>query len=216
MLSQAIPPKYQHEIERRLEITNHLTKIASDGFLEMHLTEQEAQPFYNENYIVIHPGSKDPYKRWDKRHYIAVGRWLAEKRGRQIVVSGNKDEEALAEEVAEGIPRAVHIAGKLPLRRFAGVIKECKMLLTNDTGPMHLAAAMNTPLVAIFCPTDPKLCGPYKAKNALVIQSEQTCTPCLQRKCRHPFCFEQIAPEEVIEAIDKFLHTLETETENGQ
>lgn len=215
LLTKALPQKVQHEIERRLEITNALTPISSDGLLEMHLTQEEAQPFYNENYIVIHPGSKDPFRRWDKRHFIAVGKWLAEKHGRQIVVSGNKEEEELAQEVAEAIPRAVHIAGKLSLRRFAGVVKECKMVLTNDTGPMHLALAMKTPLVAIFCPSDPKLFGPYKAKNALIIKHPPTCTPCIKRKCRDSFCFEQIAPQEVIEAIETFLHTIETEKQNG-
>jgi heptosyltransferase II len=209
LLTKVLPQNYQHEIERRIDIANALTPVESDGLLHIPLTQEEARPFCQEKLIGIHPGSKDQFKRWGKKHFIAIGKHLSETVDAKILITGNESESELAEEIAAAIPGAVSVAGRLPLRRFAGVVKECSLFITNDTGPMHLAYAFSTPTVALFCATDANLCGPHKAKNAIVMQRDKTCTPCLMKKCRDAFCLEQISPEEVIEAINTLRHNKE-------
>jgi ADP-heptose:LPS heptosyltransferase len=88
---------------------------------------------------------------------------------------------------------------------MAALIEKLDLLITNDTGPMHIGFAMETPTFALFAPTDPNLCGPYKINHAVVIQKPQTCIPCLRKACASPFCMEQISLENVYEAIDAHL-----------
>jgi ADP-heptose:LPS heptosyltransferase len=79
----------------------------------------------------------------------------------------------------------------------AALIEKFNFFITNDTGPMHIAFAMKTPTIALFSATDPKRCGPYHAENVSVIYKNPTCIPCIRKRCRVPFCLEQISPEEV-------------------
>ena len=117
------------------------------------------------------------------------------------VMTGSEKEAPLAESIASQISGARSIAGRLPLRSFAALIEKLDLFITNDTGPMHLSFAMETPTVALFSPTDPYLCGPYQCENAVAIKKRRACTPCLKKKCRLPFCMEQISPHEVYESL---------------
>ena len=78
-------------------------------------------------------------------------------------------------------------------------------MISNDTGPMHLALAVQTPTIGLFTPTDPNLCGPYFVNSTLAIAKKQTCSPCLRKKCAEPFCLLQIGVNEVYDAVVKLL-----------
>jgi ADP-heptose:LPS heptosyltransferase len=78
-------------------------------------------------------------------------------------------------------------------------------MLTNDTGPMHIAFALGTPTVALFAPTDPALCGPNGATKAVVVRGELVCDPCIGKECRTPRCLEQIPVEKVLRAAESLL-----------
>jgi heptosyltransferase-1/heptosyltransferase-2 len=80
-----------------------------------------------------------------------------------------------------------------------------KMVIANDTGPMHLAFAQKTPTIGLFTPTDPALCGPYYVDAAVTIAKKPTCTPCLRKRCKEPFCLMQISVQEVYDtALDLY------------
>lgn len=207
ILTKTFPKKTQHEIERRLDIV----QVPVDKpFLELFTTEadkEKVRDFFQKNEIssylplvTLHPGAKDGFKQWPKEHFIRLGKRLVDALGCQIFISGNSSEKPLTEEIASEIPGAISIAGDLPLRAFAVFLHQMHLFVTNDTGSMHIAFAMNTPTVAIFSPTDPKLCGPYLATSATIISKPPTCTPCLRKRCREPFCLLQIGPNEVFEA----------------
>jgi len=78
-------------------------------------------------------------------------------------------------------------------------------LICNDTGPVHLACALDRPVVALYSSTDPRLCGPHKAKTAIAVSKRPSCDPCLKRKCHSPFCFLQIGVDEVVESSLKII-----------
>ena len=174
--------------------------------MEIFLTEDEneaALRYLPNTHLIIgmHPGSKDKYKQWDPKHFVELGRKLAKEKGATLMITGDKGESPLAEQIASSIPGAISVSGKLPVRVTAALIEKFDLFVTNDTGPMHIAFAMGTPTLAIFSPTDPNLCGPYQISHGGVFQKPRTCTPCIRKKCRSPFCMEQISPDEVYERI---------------
>ena len=208
LLTTALEQKPLHEIARRLEIVggppvpdpllelfiDQVDRDAAEQFLAKH-----ALPSYIP-LIGIHPGAKDKFKQWHPSCFVKLGNELREHLGAQILVTGNASEKALATEIASKIPGAIPVAGELKVRPLAALIKKMGLFIANDTGPMHIAFAMRTPTIALFGPTDPKLCGPYFATTASVIRKAPTCAPCLRKSCREPFCLLQISPREVYDA----------------
>jgi heptosyltransferase-2 len=123
----------------------------------------------------------------------------------EIVITGGKEEKALMEQLAQLIPNGKIGPSQLGVRSFAALIDQADLLVCNDTGPFHLACALNKPVVGIYSSTDPAVCGPLHPTRATVISKPPTCTPCLKRGCLSPFCFLQIGVEEVLEGCLKAL-----------
>ena len=150
--------------------------------------------------IALHPGAKDLFKQWPPALFAQLGNRLVQELGCQIFITGTESEKELVESIAAQIKGAIPVT-TLKLRPFAAFLKQMKVVVSNDTGPMHVAFAMQIPTVALFAPTDPKLCGPYGIKNAVVIAKQRTCTPCLRKKCPEPFCLLQIGVQEVYDEV---------------
>jgi len=123
----------------------------------------------------------------------------------EILITGTKDERELMEQIASAIPGAHIDAPHRSLRSFGALLHQMDLLISNDTGPVHLACALNRPVVAIYSSTDPVLCGPHKAPRAMIVSRRAPCDPCLKRKCREPFCFLQIGVNEVLIAAKKII-----------
>jgi ADP-heptose:LPS heptosyltransferase len=165
--------------------------------IERFLSSHKIEPFTL--LIGLHPGAQNLFKQWNPMRFVELGLKLKEKWDCKIIISGNQEEALLVAEIASKIPDSIPVAGELSLSAFAALQKKMALFITNDTGPMHLAFAMNTPTIALFGPTDHRLCGPHKADKAVVIQKKKTCTPCLMKKCEEPFCLLQIGVNEVYE-----------------
>jgi ADP-heptose:LPS heptosyltransferase len=203
-----------HEIERRLQLVQQAGAQPTSPTLELffnHQDEQEAEDFLSQHrlplgvpLISLHPGAKDLFKQWAPSHFIDLGNRLAQQGNCQIFVTGTPSEEALVTSIASQIKGAIPVT-HLKLRAFAAFLKRMKLMISNDTGPMHIAFAMQIPTLALFTPTDPRLCGPYGITNGHVISKQRTCTPCLRKKCREPFCLLQIGVREVYETSLKLL-----------
>ena len=203
LLTDPLPPSHLHEIERRLLIAGCGRE---ESAMELFLNEKEKETsrslFPDAPPIIgMHPGSKDGYKQWNPNHFAALGKLFRERDGAQIVVTGNHAEVPLAKQIAERIPGAISIAGKVRIRELAACMERFTLFISNDTGPMHLALAMKTPTVGLFAPTDPELCGPYRTPHGVALKKRRSCSPCLRRKCRSPFCLEQLSPEEVYASV---------------
>jgi len=199
LLTEALEAKPIHEIVRRLEIVG-----LPDADRSMELFIQDAPPALSlEGPIIgLHPGAKDKFKQWPPSHFIQIGRRLQARYGASIVVTGSGAEKELVEAIAGQIPGAAAVTEGLSVHSLGALIKKMKLLISNDTGPMHIACAVGTPVVAPFAPTDARLCGPL-ASWGKAIQKPKTCTPCLRKKCRDPFCMRQISVNEVFEEAVK-------------
>lgn len=222
LITQLLPKKPQHEIIRRLEIVAALIgKKTAYHQIEITLNPQDqknALALIEENStspcILLHPGSKDSFKRWPSSHFIALGNLLTTKHQCQIYITGNLLEKELVRQIAANIQNSISLID-LPLKTFAALVQHMDLMVCNDTGPMHIGFAVATPTIALFCPTNPHLCGPYAIKNYTVIAKKKTCSPCLQKKCANSFCMLQIGIQEVYEAVLYQLSKSEKFAPNG-
>lgn len=202
LLTDPLPNHSQHEIVRRLKIAEEIGATPSVQTLTFYLQPHEHLPPRSTGpWIALHPGSKDAFKRWPAEKFIELGRKLKEKMPCEILITGTSDERELMERIGKEIPGAHIDEPKRSLREFGALLYQMDLLISNDTGPVHLACALNVPVVAIYASTDPALCGPHKAPKATVIARRASCDPCLKRKCRQPFCFLQIGVDEVLRAV---------------
>jgi ADP-heptose:LPS heptosyltransferase len=202
LLTRPLALKKEHEIARRLEMVKEIGgKIYTETL--SFLPDRSSKKLPPGKWVAIHAGSKDGFKRWPSRHFIEVAQKLQKEWECQILFTGVAAEKKLLEELSS------QVAGSLiatdSLHDFANLLTQVDLLISNDTGSVHLALSLNRPVIALYGPTDPDLCGPYKAKTGEVLSVRPTCTPCLKRKCPLPFCLLQISPEQVIQSAVKIL-----------
>ncbi len=157
--------------------------------------------------VILHPGaSYGPAKRWPAGEFAALASLLQEKWGANILIAGASSEKELAAAVGSLMKnKPFNLAGQTSLRMLAGLISLSALFVSNDSGPMHLANALGTPVVALFGPTDPLITGPFQEPSA-VIKKDVPCWPCRYREC--PFdhrCLAGIPAEEVLPVCERFL-----------
>jgi len=149
----------------------------------------------------INPGATyGSAKRWYPDRFVAVARALAAKWNAKVVISGGPGETAIAADIEHGLAgECLNLAGRTSVRELMAVVKRCNFFITNDSGPMHLAAAFGVPLVAIFGSTDHSTTYPLSAK-ALVVRESVDCAPCMKRECpTDHICMKAVKAETVIE-----------------
>lgn len=158
------------------------------------------KPGRRRTFVGLNPGADNPQKRWDPDRYARVAERLMERSDAQILLLGGPGEEEMAVRIQERLKGgAVNLAGRLTLDELAYIISRLDLLVTNDSAPMHIAAAVKTPVVAIFGPEDPIHTRPYTTEDLYrVISKRVDCRPCLVKRCEKPLCLDLIQPEEVI------------------
>jgi heptosyltransferase-2 len=141
-------------------------------------------------------------KRWSPEGYAAVADLVARRTGARVAILGGRGERALGEEIAAGLRAPARLlCGETSLPELLGVLSRLRALVTNDSGPMHLAAALGVPLVAIFGSTDWRETAPV-GERARVVREDVECAPCLLRECPIDHrCMRRIAPDRVAEAV---------------
>lgn len=158
-------------------------------------------------FIGLHPGSDVPEKRWPAEYFAGVANELGRKFQVIVILLGGPGEEAAANKIAEKIKNpTVNLAGRLSLVQLQSALSICDLYITNDSGPMHIAAALGIPTVAIFGPGHPSQFGPYTSHDRYrVLQKPAACRPC--RRCPYniPACLEGITSEEVVNACLELL-----------
>ncbi len=157
--------------------------------------------------IGINPGAYfGPAKRWITDRYGQLADKLSSRHNAVILIFGSVDELPIAEEMASAMKaRPLILTGKTDLETYIALISLSRMFITNDSGPMHLAAALDVPQVAVFGSTDDSATGPFSGRAA-VIHKHVECSPCLLRKCPIDMrCFTSITVEEVLDEAEKKL-----------
>ncbi len=157
----------------------------------------------------LNPGAEyGPAKRWPVERFIAAAQEIQKRTDCAWLVFGGKGDAEIAGRIAAAVPSAKNVAGQTSLRELMALLKTCRVLLTNDTGPMHVAAALGTPVVVPFGSTSPELTGPGlpgDARHKLIL-SDAPCSPCFLRECPIDFrCMKGIGVERVTEAVMKSL-----------
>ncbi|HEX8338016.1 MAG TPA: lipopolysaccharide heptosyltransferase II [Pyrinomonadaceae bacterium] len=151
--------------------------------------------------VALCPGSTNSRaKRWPAERFAAVADMLHERAGAEVVLIGASEESDISAEVASYMrARPVVLTGKTDLAQTAAVLKASDLLVTNDTGPAHIAAAVGCPVVVIFGPTNPFTTSPF-SDTAEVVRRPPACAPCMLRDCPIDHrCMTAVAPEDVFE-----------------
>lgn len=210
---------FGHGIEQRLKVA----ELAGGAPTDFHMTlpvkaaaEQETAAILKAHGIDggtpllgLQPGASTTSRRWAPAHFVELARQLlAAHPELRIVVTGSVQEKALCRSIAAAIGHegAWANAGEVPLRLLPALLKRCFTLVTGDTGPMHLAVAVETPVVALFAVSNARRSGPaYDLDRHTVIQKPRTCDPCLSKRCPYPLpiCMENITLDEVRAAVER-------------
>ena len=153
-----------------------------------------------EGYIVISPGAEyGRAKVWPAERFARAASLLSTRTGRRIVVVGSSGERGAGDVVLSGVREGCNLAGKCSIDELLSVLRGASLLVGNDSGPAHIAAAMGRPTVALFGSTSPSWTAP-RGRAVDCISAEVECSPCFERECPHgePRCLLGIDPEEVV------------------
>lgn len=183
----------RHQVERYLDIVRAL---GGDGTRSLRLrvpaaARQNAQRLLEahavgptDRVVALNPGSVyGGAKRWPPERFAVVADGLAERRGTRILLIGSPQERPILDEVGGRMRHpAINLGGHTDLGTLVGLLARTHLLLTNDTGAMHVAAAVGTPVLAIFGPTDPQATEPL-GPHSRIVREPVPCSPCLLREC---------------------------------
>lgn len=220
LLTHPIPFDSQlHVVESNLRLLEPLGIEVEAPALEVWVGEEDEAALVDrlrnlrisrrQQLIVVHPGGRISTKLWPANRFVQVIDRLAEADGAPVVLIGGPEERALCEEIAAQSSRAapVVLAGQLSLGELAALLKRANLFLGGDSGPQHLAAAVGTPAVVLFGPTDPAIYGPWSGQAA-VLSAPLPCRPCFHPACpasgeEGSACMEAIEVEDVYVAIQQ-------------
>ena len=157
-------------------------------------------------WVGLSPGAAyGPAKRWPPERFGALGLELQKEFGARLVLLGGPEDRDTAKQVKAHLPQALDLVGQTGLRQALGVLTKLNLLVTNDSGLMHAAAALGTRLIALFGSTDPVATGPF-TRRATVLHHPLPCNPCLKRTCDQGYqCLLDISVEEVLDAAHVWL-----------
>jgi heptosyltransferase I len=166
-------------------------------------------PVDNSRWIALQPGARWENKRWPIDYFGELARKLAAQFPEaRLAIFGGADERSLGETIVRAVPeRCLNLAGQTSLPEMVEWLRRCDLLITNDTGPMHVAAALRKPVVGLFGPTEPRRTGPYgQLENCL--RHPLPCAPCMNSRCawtRPMECLTAISPATVLERAQRLL-----------
>ena len=206
-----------HEIHRYLRVLELIDIHEPNAKLEFWHTDADRQAARqilaahgispNERLIGVNLGTTWRTKRWSLENFAAVITQIQKRMDVRLLLTGSTAEIPLGEALVGTIKvEMINLIGKTTLMQLGALIENCNLYLTCDSGPMHIAAAVGTPTIALFGPTSPTRHGPY-GENHEVIEKPVECRPCYKRKCMRKdqphLCMTEINPNQVVAQILK-------------
>ncbi len=159
-------------------------------------------------WVAMNVGARWLTKRWPLASFAAVADQLYESHRAPVVIIGSADDRLNADRLQSLMKcPCINLSGEVPLRCLAALLSKATVMITNDSGPMHIAAACGVPVVAMFGPTSATRTGPYGAGHH-VLTSQVSCSPCFSRVCRHDpemECLKRITPARVADVVQPVL-----------
>lgn len=201
-----------HAVDRYLKIASFLECDITDVcfplplYIDSSLVTRYSLP--SDIYAVIAPGARWKTKRWSSEKFGKLSSLLPLK---TVIVGSRGDMDIAREVVALSGGKAVSLAGKTNLKELIEIIRGARFFVSNDSGPMHIAAALGIPVFAIFGPTDPLRTGPY-GRGHTIIRENVSCAPCFRRTCSDLKCMKSLSVDKAYEIIkeNQQLHNLST------
>ena len=168
---------------------------------------QEVAEQFGRAYAVLNPGAAWPNKRWPADRFGAVAAALRDRLHLRSLVLWGPGEQALASAVVSSSVGAATLAPKTTITDLLGIFRSAGVMIGGDTGPLHLAAAVGTPIVALFGPSMPWRNGPW-APSDVALSRADTCSCLYVRRCRKKKspCINDISVDEVVSAVARRLH----------
>jgi ADP-heptose:LPS heptosyltransferase len=208
----------EHAIERRLDYVRLLGADTTDKRMDLFLPAEElerAAAILTENFgarphmlLALHPTGSDPYKWWPATAFIELGNFLYEAyQAPLLIISGASDREQAEAIAAKLAGPTLVTGGRYPLLTVAALLSRCRLLVANDSGPLHMGLALGVPTIGLLGADDPRRVGPYGVDWGVTLHKrEEVCTrePCLLKKCPENRCLTAIKVSEVVKLIKEW------------
>ena len=186
------------EIEYKIPVSDH-TRNITDELLERHEIKDPGI------LVAINPVAKWKTKLWNNRKFALLADRLVEKYNASVIFTGSQSDRSTIENIMSCMSQStVNLAGETTLKTLAALYEKIEFLISTDTGPMHMAAAVGTPVIALFGPTAPWRTGPFGSEHK-ILRSGLDCSPCFKRQCSTIDCMNQISVEQVMDAVNSIL-----------
>ena len=209
---------YEHAIERRLNFVRLLSADTPDKRMDLFLSPEEqeqAAAILRENLgqapprlTAFHPTGSDPYKWWPSASFVELGNFLYEKYQASLLIISGAGDRPQAEAIAAQLTGPTLVTGgRYPLLTVAALLSHCRLLVANDSGPLHLGLALGVPTIGLLGADDPRRVGPYGVDWGIALHKrEEVCTqkPCLLKKCPQNLCMEAVTVADVAKMIKEW------------
>jgi lipopolysaccharide heptosyltransferase II len=206
----------RHEVMRQVDLVAATGTVVADTRLayevrasareRMQVKARHAELACDERWIVLHPGATAPSRRYAISQFAEAARQLAACGAGQLVLAGGAEDADAIAQIRLAAPQAVDLGGQLTLPEFAALLEAAAVLVANNSGPVHLAAAVGTPVVDLYALTNPQHL-PWGVPHR-VLNRDVSCRNCLRSMCVHAHhpCLDGVAPETVVQAVFELLH----------
>lgn len=204
-------PGIRHEVQRQLDLVAAIGCNTENERLSLKVPKIDTHKVVerlldmglsmHEPWVIIHPGASAPSRRYPAQSFARVAQKLCSEFGFQVVFTGNKSEIELVDEIRSDMkPTSFTLAGALDIKEFAALISLAPLLISNNTGPVHIAAAVGTPVVDIYALTNPQH-TPWQVPNRVLFH-DVPCKFCYKSVCPmgHHDCLRMIPPDAVVQS----------------
>ena len=189
-----------HMLTQYMEFAKHLG-IESNQIEWDIPWQHEKKTDWASEYIILNIGATKPANRWSPENFAIISDMIDKKTSFKPLITGGVEDQPFAEIIQKKAQCKIkNLCGKTSIKELSQIIANAKCVISCDTGPMHLAVALKTDLIALFGPSNPYRTGPF---HGTIIQENIDCSPCNKKKCENPICMEKIKPEHVMEKLIK-------------
>lgn len=219
-LNEALPPYNPdlHAVDRYLQLAEHIGVDVLPVEFPLSIKQDEKQKalsILKENgilegqpFILVNPIARWETKLWGNERFASLCNLITDKFDMRVVLTGSG---LIVSEIDKIIAmtnrKTINLTGKTGLKELMAVINYSKLMITVDSGPMHIAAAIGKPVIALFGPTAPWRTGPYGSGHT-IIRKDLPCSPCFLRRCRDVRCMKEIKVEDVMTAVERQLNAV--------
>jgi len=211
-----IPHKELHKVEYFLNLARIMGIETKNKNYEIYISENNIKKAGNilegaglkgGDFIVLNAGGNWNPKRWPLENFAKLGDEIFKKTGISIVLTGAEKDISLAEDISRLMThKPVVLCGKTDLKTLGAIFKKAVCVISNDSGPMHLAVAVRANVIAIFGPTSPELTGPYGDGKYKVLRKDIGCKiPCYDSECNDNRCIKAVTVEDVLGALNEII-----------